>query len=31
MGEHFNEKEEKITKGMIISGIVIIAILATNW
>ena len=30
MGEHFNEEEEKITKGMIISGIVIIAILATT-
>ena len=30
MGEHFNEKEEKLTKGMIISGIVVIAILVTT-
>ena len=30
MGEHFNENEEKLTKGMIISGIVVIAILVTT-
>ncbi len=30
MGEHFNDKEEKLTFGMIIAGIVIICILVTT-
>lgn len=30
MGVHFKENEEKITLGMIISGIMIIAILVTS-
>ena len=30
MGEHFKDKEEKITWGMIVAGIAIIAILITS-